>query len=481
MINFKSTWVSTPVTMAVILGGSGFAPMVQAADWMLAPGITVEQVYTDNANLDSEGLSESITRVSPRISAHREGARAKLDLRYAPQYRHYWQETQSDTVVHFLRADGEVELYENHLFVDGWASADQHTLNNGGKTGIDSLTGTNELTQAYTAGISPYYTTRLGPYMAAEARYGLNRVYYADTDQGSSTGQRVDLVLGSGEFIKVLPWQLHLEESRIDYDNLENADQIRRARAEVNYQLNRAWALSTTLGYEEYDLAVNADRNGEIWSVGFIYTPTARTRLAAGLGERFFGTDYYLHFSQRSKRIVWNANYERDLVSARDEVLGDSLFARQDEFGNLVRDPVLSSPVTTANTGASLTESYFLSDKFTTTFTLATERSKFNLSAAYTEREYENLLSQNSTDLNLSAFFSRQLRQRFTAFTRLSWTDHTQDLNDYEQWIATLGSSYRLAAHSALNFNLSRLERTASLDTSSYTENRVSLSLQTSW
>ncbi len=55
MINCKNSWVSTPITMAVMLGGSGFALMVQAGDWMLAPGVTVEQVYTDNANLDSEG------------------------------------------------------------------------------------------------------------------------------------------------------------------------------------------------------------------------------------------------------------------------------------------------------------------------------------------------------------------------------------------------------------------------------------------
>ncbi len=196
----------------------------------------------------------------------------------------------------------------------------------------------------------------------------------ADENQDSSTGQRVDLVLGSGAFVRVMPWQLHLEERRIDYDDLEDADRIRRARAEVSYQFNRSWALAAALGYEEYELAVSEDRDGEIWSIGFIYTPTSRTQTRGRLGERSFGNDYYLDFSHRSKRVVWNANYARDVVSARDEVLGDSLFARQDEFGNLIRDPVLSSPVTTTRSGASLTEEYFLSDKFTTAFSLATEQ-----------------------------------------------------------------------------------------------------------
>ena len=479
MINFKSTWVHISLSTAVLLGGGGFVMIGQAADWTFASGVTVEQVYTDNANLDDEGRSESITRISPRISAYRKGARAKFDLRYAPQYRRYWQETRSDKVVHFLRADGNVELYENHLFVDGWATADQHTIDSGGKTGVDSLTGTSDQTEVYTGGISPYYTTRLGAYLAAEARYSLNRVYYSDENQDSSTGQRIDLVLGSGPDVRALPWQLHLEENRVNYDKLESDDRIRRVRAEANYQLNRTWALAATVGYEEYDLAVSTDRNGELWNVGFVYTPTPRTRLAAGAGQRFFGNDYYLNFSHRAKRVVWHANYSRDLVSARDEVMDTDLFARLDEFGNLVRDPVLSSPVTTSRTGATLTEEYYLQDKFNTVFTFATERTTLTLSAAYIKRNYEqNLLTQDNEDHNLSAFFSRQLRQRLTGFARLSWKDHQQELNDYQQWIATLGSSYRLAQRTSLNLSLSHLDRDATLDTGSYTENRATLGLQ---
>jgi len=483
MINSVSNWPHTPLSLTALLLALGCPPGVHAGDWVLAPGLTLEQVYTDNANLDeTDGRSESITRISPRISAYRKGARAELDLRYAPQYRHYWQETESNQVVNFLRADGQVELYEQHLFVDGWATADQHTINSGGKTGIDSLTGTGDLTEVYTGGISPYYTTRLGRDLAAEARYSLNRVYYADQDLNSSTGQRLDLVLGSGPSIRMLPWQLHLEERQVNYDNLEEDDKIRRARAEANYQIDHAWALSATLGYEDYQLAVNDDQDGEIWNVGFIYTPSSRTRLAAGVGERFFGTDYYLDFTHQSNRVVWNANYARDVVSARDEVVETDMFARQDEFGNLVRDPVLEAPITSVRTGATLNEQYYLLDKFTTAFTLATERSILTLTAAYIERDYEQDQPTSDTeDHNLAMYLSRQIRQRLSGFARLSWNDHQQQLNDYQQWIASLGSSYRLGENTALTFNLSHLDRDAKIDTGSYTENRASLALLANW
>jgi uncharacterized protein (PEP-CTERM system associated) len=482
MSNGKSAWVTGLLSASLPMLGLAYTLTAHAADWILAPGLTLEQVFTDNANLDDAEQFESISRISPRISAYREGARAKLDLRYAPEYRHYWHETETNKWVHFLRADGEMELYEDHLFVDGWASADQHTIDSGGRTGIDGLTGGNDLTEVYTGGISPYFTTRLGPYLAAEARYRLDRVYYEEVGQSSSTGQRLDLVLGSGPSVRALPWQLQLEESQVNYDDLDNNDRIRRARIQVNHQLNRKWALAGTLGYEDLELAVNSDQEGDIWNVGFLYTPNNRTRLAAGVGERFFGTDYYLDFTYRGKRVVWNAEYGRDVVSARDEVQEPGLFARQDEFGNLIRDPVLSAPLNTVRTGATLNEEYYLLDKFTTRFTFATQRTTLSLDAAYRKRDYEaGSPTDDTEDRDLAVSLNRTLRQRLSGLARLSWTDHEEEQNDYQQWIATLGTGYRLGQRTSLNLSLAHLDRNATVDANSYKENRISLALQASW
>jgi uncharacterized protein (PEP-CTERM system associated) len=251
---------------------------------------------------------------------------------------------------------------------------------------------------------------------------------------------------------------------------------------QVNYQLNRKWALAGTLGYEDLELAVNSDQEGDIWNLGFLFTPTTRTRLGVGVGERFFGTDYYLDFSHRGKRVVWSAIYGRDVLSARDEVQESGLFARQDEFGNLIRDPVLNSPVNTVRTGASLTEEYYLQERFETSFSLATERNRLTLTAAYIKRDYEQgSPTQDSVDRKLSASVSRTLRQFLTGFARLSWNDHEQEPNDYQEWIATLGGSYRLGQHTTLNLNLSHLDRDASVDSGSYKENRASLGLQANW
>jgi uncharacterized protein (PEP-CTERM system associated) len=466
------------------LGGFVHTLTAHAGDWILAPGITVEQVFTNNAKLNDEMLYDSITNIVPRISAHREGSRAKLDLRFAPQYHYYWHQTEPDEWVNYLRADGEVELYQDHLFVDGWASANQHTIVSGGRTGIDNLTGTGDLTEVYDGGFSPYYTTRLGPYLAGEARYTLDRVYYAEKGLDSSTKQRLDLVLGSGPSVRALPWQLHLEDSLVNYDDLEDNDRIRRLLGEVNYQLNRRWALAGTLGYEDYDMAVNSDRAGNLWGVGFVYTPSTRIHLALGAGERFYGTDYSLDFSLRGKRVVWTANYGQDVTSARDEIEAQNtgLFARQDEFGNLIRDPVLDSPIIPGYSGASLNAEYYLLDRFNTAFSFSTERTTLSLSAAYYQRDYEqDSPTPDTQETNLAAAVNRQLRQRIRGFVRLTWNDHVEELNDYQQWIASLGGSYILGEHTSLNLRLSHLDRNGDLDLNSYTEDQFSVALQASW
>lgn len=468
------------LTLLLFMGG--FTLPALSSEWVITPGVTVEQVYTDNANLDTEERSESITRISPRISAYREGARARLDLRYAPQYRHYWQETQDNEVIHFLRADGNVELIEQHLFLDGWATADQQTIDSSGRTGVDSLTGGDDLTQVYTAGLSPYLTGRLGKFVNLEARYGFDRVVYTDDELDSSTGQRVDLVFGNSRLIKALPWELHLEQNQIDYDDLEDDDRISRARGEAAYQFNRRWALAAALGYEKYELAVNEDSDGEIWSLGFIFTPSPRTRLAAGYGERAFGEDYYLDFSHRSRRMVWTAGYRRDFVSARDEVLQPSLFDREDDFGNLIRDPVLTNPVTISRSGPTLDEGHYLLDALTARVALAATRTSLVFTAAHRKRQYEEPEQpEDSTDTDFSAQLNRTLRTRLRGFLRLRWRDHEEETTDYQQWTGSIGGSYQLGADFTLGLDLSHLERDASLDEDSYTENRVSLRLDKQW
>jgi len=462
-----------------LLGGLGLAglpPMVSASDWIITPAVTVEQVYTDNALLTHDNEeSESITRLRPSISLYREGGRASVDVNYAPEYRHYWQETEDNEVVHFLRADGKLEVAENVFFLDGWASADLTNITSRGRSGIDGLTGRSDTTEVYTLGISPYFTARMGNFSTFEARYTADAVDYSEDGVDDNRGQRVDLVLGSGTGFTNQVWELSAMQSVVDYDNLDEDNEAKVVRAEYIQQLTRVWALAFAAGYEDYKLAVSEDSDGSLWSVGIIYTPSPRTRLALGGGERAFGKDYYLDFLHRSQRTIWTASYRRDYTSARDEIVRPSLFQRQDAFGNLVRDPVLENPPVGERGGSpALSAEYYELERFETSFTLATGRTTLSLRGGRTDRNYENPV-EDTRELDAAANISRNLSQRTTGFFGLSWRDHEEDLLNYDQWLASLGGDYRIGEISSLGLRLDHLERDADTDIDSYQENRFSL------
>ncbi len=161
-----------------------------------------------------------------------------------------------------------------------------------------------------------------------------------------------------------------------------------------------------------------------------------------------------------------------------------SLFERQDEFGNLIRDPVLTNPVSATRTGPTLDEGYYLLDVFNARVVMSTERTSLSVSAWYTERDYEESLTltpQDSTDVRLASQITRKLRPQLSGFIGVSWRDHEEELSDYVQWSTSIGANYQLGPQTSLRFNIAHLERDASGDDLSYTENRASLGFDKRW
>jgi uncharacterized protein (PEP-CTERM system associated) len=294
-----------------------------------------------------------------------------------------------------------------------------------------------------------------------------------------SVGQRGDLVLGSGSAFTNQVWELSAMHSQVDYDDLEGDNEVSQFRAEFAQQLVRQLALAFAAGYEEYDLVLNEDVDDSLWSVGIIYTPNPRTRLAIGGGERSFGDDYYLDFSHRSQRTIWTASYEREYTSARGELLRPSLFQRQDAFGNLVRDAVLESPVMVDRSGAptpTISAEYYELRRFATHFTFATGRTTLDLGGTHSERNYADD-ADDTRAVVLSAQLTRDISPQTSAYLSLRGTDHEEEALNYEQWVTALGGSYELGASTILGMRLAHLERDADSEADSYEENSFTLYL----
>jgi uncharacterized protein (PEP-CTERM system associated) len=452
----------------------------QSGEWIISPSITMDEVYTDNALLTSEDKQEEyVTRVRPGLSIYREGARTNLDFNYSPEYRYYKEETRDNETVNFLRANADAEVVENHLFVDVWGTADQTRIS-GSRNSPDGLTGPAENVDYYTLGISPYYTTRFGNTAVLETRYTADKVEYEEGNEIDSTSQKIDLVLGSGTYSTAQAWELSASHTREDFSGPQD-NKVSIFRGEFIQQISRRWALAFAAGYEDFDLANEEDVEGELWSLGIVFTPTNRTRFSIGGGERAFGDDYYVDFEHEASKSVWRLNYKREYISARDEVTHSSLFQRQDDFGNLVRDPVLDSPPSVSVVGIStLSAEYYETDRVNASYTFRTLRTLIQLRARFIKRDYA-LDSQDTEDTTASISLSRVISRRFRGLTRFLWLDHEQDLNVYDEWSAVLGLVYTLGTNTSLSLGYTHLERDGETDLNSFDENRVTLGFVSSF
>jgi uncharacterized protein (PEP-CTERM system associated) len=442
-------------------------------------------------------VSDNITVVRPALSVLKEGARANLDFNYAPEYRRYAEDTGDSEVVHFLRTTGNLEIAENHLYLDGWLRADRTNITSTGRTGIDGLTGTDDDTDYNSIGLSPYFTARLGDFSVVELRLTADKVFYSEDHVNDSKGKRGEIAFGNGSMFTNQIWEVLYQQSDVVYENLaddndslEDNNETKLFRAELIQKITSQWAVAFAAGYEEYNLATTEDRDDSTWSVGAIYTPNPRMRFALGVGERSFGDDYYFEFSHRTSRTIWTANYEQDFISAREELDSRPLFERQDAFGNLVRDPILeTSRATSRGTyNPSLTEDFYESKRFTTEFTYQTVRNTISLRGRYLERIYDSAdagLSRDTEDLELSVLLSRRLARLVSGYFRIAGTDHEQERLVYDERSATLGINYQFGTGSTLGFSLTHLERDAEpdperdveQDNNSYEENHVSLNV----
>lgn len=458
-----------------------FSAASQSGEWILSPSIAVDEVYTDNALLSNEDKqTEYVTRVRPSVSIYREGARANLDFNYSPEYRYYKEETRDNETVHLLRANGDVELVENHLFVDAWATSDQTRISSS-RSSPDGLTGTTSNIDYYTLGVSPYYTTRFGNTSVLEARYSADKVDYDYENEAystDSTSQEFDLILGSGTYSTNQAWELSASHTIEDFTGISSDEnKISIFKGEFLQQITRSWAVAFAAGYEEFDLIEREVIDGELWSIGLVFTPSSRTRFSLGGGERVFGDDYYLDFEHRANRSVWRINYKRDYISARDEATRPSLFQRQDEFGNVVRDAVLDNPPPVTVTGVStLSAEYYEIDRVTASYIFRTVRTRAELRAAYSKRDYE-ISSRDTNTTNASISFYRLISRKFSGISRLLGTKHEEDLQDYKEWSLSLGINYQLGPDTTLSTSVTHLDREGETDLTSYEENRVSLGL----
>jgi uncharacterized protein (PEP-CTERM system associated) len=300
------------------------APSAQA-QWKFTPQIRVSETFTDNAGLQSREFAHSqwVTEASPGFTVLHNGPRLKLNGSYQLNYFAYSRDDGANrNNQQQYQAGAQAIVVDDLLFFDASAGRSPQSLSAFGPQLNNNPYALNNSSEVSTWRLSPYLRHRFGPSADLTARYTRDSVDAGIGAPGTSEGDSVDVRLASGSLFRTLGWGLSYNRQDITTKTAGDSTS-ESAIANLSYRVARTLSLTATAGYDRYDYeSIGGGRTeGNNWSAGFDWTPSSRTRVQLAGGRHFYGNTWDLAATHRSRRTVWNINYNDEIINSRHQFL----------------------------------------------------------------------------------------------------------------------------------------------------------------
>ena len=443
-------------------------------DWKLTDSVTAEVTAVDRSGNDaSSGL---VTQVTPRISLRGEGGRASANIAYGLTASLGSSDTDPEAITHDLTAEGDLEAIENFFFLGARASAT--LVGNSATSGnVDAINVNSDGRQSYSFALLPSFRHRLNRYANIVSN---NEIDYVDTTGGSggsdegSTGMTLNLGVQSGAAFGALGWNLNATRSKTDFDDRE--DETTTVDAGLSYRIDRQWLANSSIGYEDNEVQTDRDdTDGITWNVGTVWTPNPRTQASFNYGERFIGTTYSGSLTHRTRRTSLTLNVSRDITNRR-------AFRESDPFrvGTLINLNT-GEQIPIFNTRLEETDENFVNTQARASIAITGRRTTITLFGDIANRDFE--VSDIDTDsYSLGFNVSRQLGGGYQASLGTSYdqADGTND-GDSDTYDIRLALSKQLSQRTSASIEVLRRERSASVSGDDFSENRITVSLSSSF
>ena len=287
----------------------------------------------------------------------------------------------------------------------------------------------------------------------------------------------------SGSRFQVLPW--NVSYSRINNRPENRSDSLfERVEAGGRYRFTRKHALIFAGGYEHNEFETRPDTgrpSGPTWRLGVGWTPTPRTRVDAGVSDRFFGLAPFLTATHRSRRTVLSFNYSEEPTTTSQITLNQDFLPLVDAFGNPILDSSNEAILIPVDTPTQV-DQVLVNRRFGGSIAFQGRRTSANLGLFAVDRNFE--LSPDEVVYGLRASASRRLSRVTTLSLGGGWT-RTQfedpAFADRIRW----GINATLNRQFSRNFSGSIVIRhtTQNADdlTANFDENRVTLRVTKTW
>ncbi len=463
--------------------------------WQVNTSVSTLVTYSDNINLGPSGDRDAslVFQVSPGLSVHGEGARVKLNLDYAPQF--LWYSDDSDTRVnHRLAANSAIELLEQHLFLDLRAGATRVNTNPVGRTAVDGLSRSGDLTQTYFFGASPYWRQRFGSYADGTLRYSFDRVIYDNSSDlqssaaanpvfggqagfgSNSNSHAFEGSLTSGRHFSQFGWTLSHSDRTVDYDDSDVDDPtFRRTSGRVTYPIHRLFNVYAGIGYDDnsYDATRGGqDQSGFSWEAGGTWRPVEKTELTFGGGERYFGHYWTFDLRHQSRRTVWTAGYSEDVTTSRDILRERQLVTLTDPFGNPIVDPLTQNPLLVPIDQPSPSTGVLLRKRLDGGVAIQGRRTTTTLNVYRDRLEDQSGATRDETLYGGTVGVSHQL-SRLTSGNLFGTVQYTNADDDETLWFVGVGLRHQLAEDVFGTVDLRHAQNHSDLPDQDYKENRI--------
>ncbi len=486
-----------------------------ALEWSGSTGIapSISMLYTDNVCLsNTDQRSEWVGGIglltSPTGSVKAKGSRSSLDMGGSVQFNTLTDSDLRDNncaggydnnrqqFAPNLYANGSTTLVDDWLNFSAHARAGQNEISPYVGGGGNSLNTNGNTNTYYLYSLSPVLERRLKNNATYTLQYNYNEILnsassgsYNNSYNGSSISDSSSSSWATslasdkssqiswkwrGNYQKVQysdPDLLYVNNNNNRYVVPREDTELKSAGLNLGYQIDRRWQVNGSYGWEwnDYQTYNDADTGGQAWQIGVRWTPSPRTTVSTGIGERFFGKTPNLNISHTYKRSVFTASYNKGITFARD------IRTQQ----NLINPGY--------NYNSSLdTQSPIIEENLTLGYTYNGRRAILNASGSYSDQTQEDN-GQKSAYKGLAVTVSPLISSLYTLSGTLAWNENEPQglfgvpnagpTDNAQSWITNVQVGRQLSQHLGLSVDYQYTDQQSDDSFSEYQENRVMATL----
>jgi len=406
-----------------------------------------------------------------------ETRRTNLDVSYTVSQDYYAKYHQLDGYRQNFVSNGNIELIEDHFYIDGRLTFTEESLDSTGATAASDRTQSSGRTQVLNGSFSPYYVQDFGDWMLATARYGYSETRFFDpnvgessTDPSNQKSHEYQLKFDGGLKFDTYKWSF---DNKLLVSESDVGDEFTHASTTTTGELpiSRMFSLLGTVGYDNFDIS-NVDKDDELGGFflggGLRFHPNNRTDISFQVGHRFDDIIYDMDASYKpTSQDSITATYKVTINSADYSLANTDVL---DDQGELIR-PNFSA----ARYVDDVTKSKILDLRWNG----SRGRNSYQISGSLIERE---ILSDNSSEriAALNGNYTRQLTPRADLRVNAGISDVLDGSSPTdEEAVYNLGATYSYEFGNGLRGTASYNNLTRDNDsTDDIIENSISFSIR---